>query len=156
MTKKPEKRSPAHKETAPYSAAAVPFDAGGGQEALQEQLCGLAREISNSLSNLTPAQSKELLGTFVSELFFCVAEEERRKVRRQKQAEGIAKAKARGVHFGPEAKPLPDNFSECYQSWQNGEITASAAAQTCGMSRKSFCRAVERIRDSAERGAQRI
>ena len=123
---------------------------------VQEKLRLLAEEITEDLSRLESAQSKELLSDFVSELFLSMAKQDQQAVRRQKQAEGIARAKARGVHFGPEAKPLPDNFPECYQLWQNGEITASAAAQTCGMSRKSFCRAAERIRESAERGAQRI
>ena len=113
----------------------------------------MAREISAGLSDLDPLQSKELLGAFASELFLCVAEEDRRKVRRRQQAEGIARAKARGVRFGPEAKHLPDNFPACYQSWQDGEITAVEAAQTCGMSRKSFYRAVARAKESAGCGA---
>lgn len=156
MPKTPEKRSSADKRRVQYNSAVVQFGSCDTQDELQTQLCGLAREISAGLSDLDPLQSKELLGTFVSELFLCVAEEDRRKARRQKQAEGIARAKARGVHFGPEAKPLPDNFSECYQSWQDGEITAAEAAQTCGMSRKSFYRAVARVKESAACGAERI
>ena len=59
--------------------------------------------------------SKELLGGFVSDLFLVVAEQRRRAERRQKQAEGIAAAKARGVRFGRPAIPCPDNFGEVYR-----------------------------------------
>lgn len=123
---------------------------GGSQAELSEQLRGLAREISAGLSCLEPSQGKELLGDFISELFLCAANEDIRRVRRQKQAEGIAKAKANGVRFGPEAKPLPDNFSECYDAWQSGEMTATKAAENCGLSRKTFYRMVARIRSSEE------
>lgn len=104
----------------------------------------LAQEVIAEISELDPSHSKELLGTFVSELFLSVAEQERRDMRRQKQAEGIAAAKARGVRFGPEPKPLPDNFDECYEAWQDGQITATRAAEACGLSRKGFYRAIER------------
>ena len=156
MPKKPGKQSSADKRHVQYNNAIVQFgsaDTADAQSELQTHLCGMAREISAGLSDLHPLQSKELLGAFASELFLCVAEEDRRKVRRRQQAEGIARAKARGVRFGPEAKPLPDNFPACYQSWQDGEITAVEAAQTCGMSRKSFYRAVARAKESAGCGA---
>ena len=137
MPKKPGKQSSADKRHVQYNNAIVQFgsaDTADAQSELQTHLCGMAREISAGLSDLDPLQSKELLGAFASELFLCVA-------------------KARGVRFGPEAKPLPDNFPACYQSWQDGEITAVEAAQTCGMSRKSFYRAVARAKESAGCGA---
>lgn len=128
---------------------AIQFD--GSQAELSEQLQELALEISAGLSSLEPSQGKELLGAFVSELFPCAANEDLRRVRRQKQAEGIAKAKANSVRFGPEAKPLPDNFTECCDAWQRGEMTAVEAAESCGMSRKSFYYgAAVYIRDSEE------
>ena len=123
------------------------------RDELRGQLKELAQEIVSSLSGLDPEQSRELLGGFVSDLFLSVAEQSRKEERRQKQAEGIAAAKAKGVRFGRPGKPLPDNFPACYQSWQDGEITAVEAAQTCGMSRKSFYRAVARAKESAGCGA---
>lgn len=104
----------------------------------------LAQEVMAELLELDPAHSKEILGTFVSELFLSVAEEERREFRRQRQAEGIADAKARGVRFGPQPKPLPEKFDECYEAWQNGQMTQAQAAEMCGISRQAFCRAVSR------------
>lgn len=127
----------------------IQFD--GSQAELSEKLRKLAQEISVVLSDLEPSQSKELLGAFVSELFLCTANEDLRRARRQKQAEGIAQAKARGIRFGPEAKPLPDNFAECCDAWQRDEMTAAEAAENCGMSRKAFYyRAAVYMRDSEE------
>lgn len=122
----------------------------GGADQLQAQLRELAKGIVSGLSALELSQSKELLGSFVSELFLSVAEQERLAYRRQKQAEGIAEAKARGVRFGPEPKPLPDNFDECYKAWQDGEMTALQAAENCGLSRKGFYRAVEKKKRLAD------
>lgn len=122
----------------------------GGSDQLQAQLQELAKGIASGLSTLELSQGKELLGSFVSELFLSVAEQERLAYRRQKQAEGIAEAKARGVRFGPEPKPLPDNFDECYKAWQDGEMTASQAAESCGLSRKGFYRAAEKKKRLAD------
>ena len=69
---------------------------------------------------LDTRRSHDLVGTLISDIilavFSCVAEMERA-FNRQRQAEGIAAAKARGVHFGRRAKPLPDNFAEIYERW---------------------------------------
>ena len=73
----------------------------GKIEKQQTELKKLAKEIVSGLSVLEPAESKELLNFFVSELFISVVEQENRAVRRRRQAEGIAAAKANGVHFGP-------------------------------------------------------
>ncbi len=84
---------------------------------------------------------KDLMGTFLSEivlqLLSFVAENERVKIR-QRQAEGIAAAKARGIHFGRPPKPLPENFHENYQRWKGGAITGTAAAKACGMPLATF------------------
>ena len=113
---------------------------------VQEKLRLLAEEITEDLSRLESAQSKELLSDFVSELFLSMAKQDQQAVRRQKQAEGMAAAKARGVRFGPSRKPLPENFSENYRAWQSGEMTLTQAAETCGMTRASFYRAVDRMK----------
>ena len=66
-----------------------------------------------------------------------VAENERTNIR-QRQAEGIAAAKAKGVRFGRPPRPLPDNFHRCYQRWKQGEITGTAAVKKCGMPLATF------------------
>ena len=68
---------------------------------------------------------------------FVVAENERTNIR-QRQAEGIAAAKAKGIRFGRVPKPLPENFHAVYQRWKSGEITGTAAAKECGMPLSTF------------------
>ena len=84
---------------------------------------------------------KDLMGTFLSDVVLqvlsFVAENERGNIR-QRQAEGIAAAKARGVKFGRPAAPLPGNFSDVYQRWRAGKLTNEAAAKECGMPVSSF------------------
>ena len=90
---------------------------------------------------LDTRRGKDLMGTFLSDIVLqvlsFVAENERNNIR-QRQAEGIAAAKAKGVKFGRPPKPLPDNFHSCYQRWKQGEITGTAAAKECGMPLATF------------------
>lgn len=90
---------------------------------------------------LDTRRGKDLMGTFLSDIVLQVlsftAENERTNIR-QRQAEGIAAAKARGVKFGRPASRLPDNFHDVYQQWKNGRITGTAAAVECGMALSSF------------------
>ncbi len=90
---------------------------------------------------LDTRREKNLLGTFISDLVLSllsyVAENERTTIR-QRQAEGIAAAKARGVHFGRVPKPLPENFYEVYQEWKMKKITVAEAARKCGMPQTTF------------------
>lgn len=84
---------------------------------------------------------RDLIGTFLSDIVLqilsFVAENERRAIR-QRQAEGIAAAKSRGVQFGRPPKPLPENFLSVYQQWKQGGITGLAAAEACGMPMSTF------------------
>lgn len=90
---------------------------------------------------LDTRRGKDLMGTFLSDIVLqvlsFVAENERMNIR-QRQAEGIAAAKAKGVRFGRIPKPLPENFHAVYQRWKRGEITGTAAAKECGMSLSTF------------------
>ena len=90
---------------------------------------------------LDARRGKDLMGTFLSDIVLqvlsFVAENERMNIR-QRQAEGIAAAKAKGVRFGRIPKPLPENFHAVYQRWKRGEITGTAAAKECGMPLSTF------------------
>lgn len=90
---------------------------------------------------LDTRRGKDLMGTFLSDIVLqilsFVAENERRNIR-QRQAEGIAAAKARGVKFGRPPKSLPENFLQVYQLWKNGKITGVKAAKACQMPLSTF------------------
>ena len=90
---------------------------------------------------LDTRRGKDLMGTFLSDIVLqvlsFVAENERTAIH-QRQAEGIAAARARGVRFGRPPNPLPDNFSEMCRQWRAGEMTCTAAAQACGMALTTF------------------
>ena len=90
---------------------------------------------------LDTRRGKDLMGTFLSDIVLqvlsFVAENERDNIR-QRQAEGIAAAKARGVRFGRPPIPLPDNFHMLHQAWRGQKITLRQAARACGMPTWTF------------------
>lgn len=90
---------------------------------------------------LDTRREKNLLGTFISDIVLAllsyVAENERANIR-QRQAEGIAAAKARGVKFGRPPLPMPDNFYQVHKDWRNGKISLEQAGKACNMSPKTF------------------
>ena len=90
---------------------------------------------------LDTRRGKDLMGTFLSDIVLqvlsFVAENERVNIR-QRQAEGIAAAKARGIHLGRPPEPLPENFHQVYQKWKSGKITGVEAAKECGMPPTTF------------------
>ena len=90
---------------------------------------------------LDTRQSRDLTGTLISDivlqLLSYVAQTERENIR-QRQMEGIAAAKARGVHFGPEAQAPPENFAAFHQAWRARQMTLREAADTCGMPKSTF------------------
>ena len=90
---------------------------------------------------LDTRQSRDLTGTLIADivlqLLSYVAQAERESIR-QRQAEGIAAAKARGVRLGRPPRPLPENYHNAYRRWKAGVITGTAAAKECGMSLSTF------------------
>ena len=90
---------------------------------------------------LDTRRGKDLMGTFLSDIVLqvlsFVAENERENIR-QRQAEGIAAAKARGVKFGRPALPLPDNFREVHKAWREKKIPLRLAAKACNMPEGTF------------------
>lgn len=90
---------------------------------------------------LDTRRGKDLMGTFLSDIVLqvlsFVAENERCNIK-QRQAEGIAAAKIKGVRFGRPPTPLPDEFYAVYERWKNKEITGTCAADICGMPLSTF------------------
>lgn len=90
---------------------------------------------------LDTRQGKDLMGTFLSDLVLqilsFVAENERKMIK-QRQAEGIAAARLRGVKFGRPEIPLPDSFEEVSVRWQKGEISGVQAAEALQIPPSTF------------------
>ena len=90
---------------------------------------------------LDTRRGKDLMGAFLSDIVLqvlsFVAENERSSIH-QRQAEGIAAAKAKGVRFGRPPQPLPPGFHDAYQEWRSGKITGSEAARRCNMPLSTF------------------
>ena len=90
---------------------------------------------------LDTRQGRDLTGTLISDivlqLLSYVAQTEREFIR-QRQAEGIAAAKARGVHFGRQPKERPEEFDQLREMWSNGRISARKAANQLGIAHKTF------------------
>jgi len=90
---------------------------------------------------LDTRKEKNLLGTLISDIILAllsyVAENEHSNIK-QRQAEGIAAAKAKGVKFGRPPKPLPENFNHAYQQWKAGELSLYQAAKDCNMPESTF------------------
>lgn len=83
----------------------------------------------------------DLTGRFISDLVLqtlaYVAQKERESIH-QRQAEGIAAAKARNVHFGRKALPCPPEFEALYKLWNEGKISAREAARRLKVSHSTF------------------
>ncbi len=86
---------------------------------------------------------KDLMGTFIADLVLqilsFVAQSERENIRKR-QEQGIAAAKARGLHMGRPVKDVPDNFEELVKQWESKKIPLEQVLQECGMAQATFYR----------------
>ena len=125
---------------------------------IQEQWRMLTREkgadiVVLDMPLLDTRRGKDLMGTFLSDIVLqvlsFVAENERSNIR-QRQAEGIAAARVRGVRFGRPPAPLPENFDEVRQEWREKKVTLREAANLCGMPEGTFYAKARRVEESLE------
>lgn len=102
---------------------------------------------------LDTRRGKDLMGTFLSDIVLqvlsFVAENERSNIK-QRQAEGIAAAKARGVRFGRPEIQLPDNFMWLVSEWENKQIKLSYLLEVCQISKATFYRRLQQYRKDNE------
>ena len=119
---------------------------GRNYEEIQNQWRRLTREIGIDICvidmpPLDTRNGKDLLGTFIADLVLqilsFVAQSERESIRRR-QAQGIAAARARGVHMGRPAKPVPPDFLKIVQDWERGVISTQDALRKCHMGETTF------------------
>lgn len=91
----------------------------------------------------TSCSHEDLTGIFISDLVLqilaYVAETERAFIR-QRQAEGIAAAKLKGVRFGCMKKELPEEFEKYCQMWNEGKISLRKAARNLQINHVTFYR----------------
>jgi len=92
---------------------------------------------------LDTRQGRDLTGVLIADivlqLLSYVAQTER-EFNRQRQAEGIAAAKARGVHFGRKFKDRGENYENVMTEWREGKISGRAAAKELGVAHETFRR----------------
>lgn len=92
---------------------------------------------------LDTRNGKDLMGTFIADLVLqilsFVAQNERENIRKR-QAEGIAAAKARGVHLGRPIVDTPKNFAKIVDAWEKKQIPFAEAIRKCNMSESTFYR----------------
>ncbi len=102
---------------------------------------------------LDTRRGKDLMGTFLSDIVLqvlsFVAENERSNIK-QRQAEGIAAAKARGVQFGRPKIEMPDNFMQLVSQWENKKIRLSYVLEVCRISKSTFYRRLNQCRQNHE------
>ncbi len=79
----------------------------------------------------------DMVNNILIEVLGSIAEQERITIH-QRQAEGIAAAKAKGKHLGRPKAEKPDNWDEIYSIWKNGSITAVKAMELTGLKRSTF------------------
>ena len=88
----------------------------------------------------------EMVNNILIEVLSSIAQNERETIR-QRQAEGIAAAKAKGKKLGRPAIEFPPNWKEVYASWRSGAITAKLAMEQTGLKRNSFYKLAGMMRD---------
>ena len=106
------------------------------------------------MSLLDTRKGKDLMGTFLSDIVLqvlsFVAENERVNIR-QRQREGIAMAKRRGIHLGRPLKKLPSKFVQIYDQWWRRQITGKEAARRCRMPLSTFYRKAKEHREDLDK-----
>ena len=90
---------------------------------------------------LDTRNGKDLLGTFIADLVLqilsFVAQAEREHIR-ERQAQGIAAAKLRGIKFSRPRKEVPANFQSVVERWKCKELSCREASRECGMPLSTF------------------
>lgn len=131
---------------------------GRNYEEIQEQWRILTREkgidiVVLDMPLLDTRRGKDLVGTFLSDIVLqilsFVAQKERENLR-CRQAQGIAAARDRGVHFGRPEKAIPENFAQIIQDWENRKITRKEALQKSGLTQATFYRKLRNLQFSKD------
>lgn len=127
---------------------------GRNYEEIQKQWRILTKEkgieiVVMDMPLLDTRQGKDLMGTFIADLVLqilsFVAQSEREKIK-ERQEQGIAAAKARGVRFGRPEKEVPQDFLLMVEAWEQKQIPLSEVLKRCDMSESTFYRRLREMR----------
>jgi len=95
---------------------------------------------------------KDLMGTFIADtvlqVLSFVAQHERETIR-QRQREGIATAKAKGIKFGRPTQKIPENFQETVRLWELEKISFDEALQMTGLKESTFYNRLRKFRKNS-------
>lgn len=83
----------------------------------------------------------ELINNIIIEVMAYQAQAERENIRKR-QEQGIASAKARGVHFGRKKYPFPETWETDYETWKNKKCTAKSLMKKYEWTSTTFYRKV--------------
>ena len=103
-------------------------------------------DLPTTMMDLPEGQSWvfEMVNNILIEVLGTIAEQERLTIK-QRQAEGIAAAKAKGKRLGRPPMKKPENWEQVYGSWKRGEITARKAIEMMGMKTATFYKLVRTV-----------
>ncbi len=133
-----------------------------GDTVIVESISRFARSIKDLLELVEELQKKKVefiskketidtstpQGRFMLHVFGAMAELEREQIL-QRQAEGIAIAKAAGKYTGRKPIDIPaDKMSDVHRQWYNDEITTAFAIKQLGVSRNTFYRRMWEYEDA--------
>ena len=127
---------------------------GRNYEEIQNQWRALTKEkgvdiVVLDMPLLDTRRGKDLVGTFLSDIVLqvlsFVAENERTNIR-QRQAEGIAAAKKRGVRFGRPCTKPPEDFPAIVSEWEAGRLSFREALELTGLAEATFYRRLREYR----------
>ena len=103
---------------------------------------------------LDTRQGKDLMETFIADIVLqilsFVAQSEREKIK-ERQEQGIAAAKARGVRFGRPEKEVPEDFAQMVKAWEKKKLPLTELLQKCDMSEATFYRKLREHRLGSQR-----
>lgn len=88
----------------------------------------------------------QMINNILIEVLSSIAEQERLTIR-QRQAEGIAAAKANGKHLGRPAASYPPEWNHIYKEWRAQTMTAVAAMRELGLKRSTFYKLVHQYEE---------
>ena len=130
---------------------------GRNYKEILEQWAGLTKErgvaiVVLDMPLLDTREDRDLTGVLIADivlqLLSYVAQTEREYIR-QRQAEGIAEAKKKGVRLGRPPTPLPENFQQVRLDWRSKKLTLQQAADACSMPVATFYAKAVRAEHSA-------